>query len=111
MESLVRDKLVDHMFNNNLISTKQHGFVPLGNCITNLLSCLEEWFSTLESGNTVDVVYTDFAKAFDSVPHKCLLRKLENNGIIGKTLAWIKSFLSGRKQCVRINNECSSWIS
>ena len=111
MESLVRDKLVDHMVSNNLISTKQHGFVPLGNCITTLLSCLEEWVSMLESGNTVDVVYTDFAKAFDSVPHKRLLRKLENNGIIGKTLAWIKSFLSGRKQCVRINNECSSWIS
>ena len=111
MESLVRDKIVDHMVSNNLISSKQHGFVPLGNCITNLLSCFEEWINILESGNTVDVVYTDFAKAFDSVPHRRLLRKLENNGIIGNTLAWIKSFLSGRKQCVKIGNECSRWIS
>ena len=109
MESLVRDELVNHMVKNNLISSKQHGFVPLGNCITNLLSCIEEWVKILESGDTVDVIYTDFAKAFDSVPHQRLLKKLKNNGIIGKTLAWIEAFLSDREQCVRIEQEYSNW--
>jgi len=110
MESLVRDELVNHMVKNNSISSKQHGFVPLGNCITNLLSCIEEWIKILESGDTVDVIYTDFAKAFDSVPHQRLLKKLKNNGIIGKTLAWIQAFLSDREQCVRIEQEYSNWI-
>ena len=110
MESLVRDELVNHMVKNNLISSKQHGFVPLGNCITNLLSCIEEWIKILESGDTVDVIYTDFAKAFDSVPHQRLLKKLRINGIIGKTTAWIKAFLSDREQCVRVEQEYSGWI-
>ena len=110
MESLVRDELVEHMIQNNLFSDKQHGFVPLRNCITNLLLCMEQWIKILESGDTVDVIYTDFAKAFDSVPHQRLLKKLKNNGVIGRTLAWIEAFLSDRKQCVRIEDEYSSWI-
>ena len=110
MESLVRDELVNHMVKNNLISGKQHGFVPFGNCITNLLSCIEEWSKILESDDTVDVIYTDFAKAFDSVPHQRLLKKLKNNGIIGKTLGWIQAFLSDREQCVKIEQEYSDWI-
>ena len=111
MESLVRDELVNHMVKNNLFSKYQHGFVPLLNCITNLLLCTENWINIMESGDTVDVIYTDFAKAFDSVPHQRLLRKLKSSGIIGNTLAWIMAFLSDREQCVRIEEEYSSWIN
>ena len=81
MESIVRDKLVEHMVANELFSEYQHGFVPLRDCMTNLLSCMEKWSEFLESGEYVDVIYTDFAKAFDSVPHEPLLKKLENIGV------------------------------
>ena len=64
MESIVRDKLVAHMEDNDLISQNQHGFVPSRNCMTNLLICLEKWTSMLENGHPIDIVYTDFAKAF-----------------------------------------------
>ena len=70
---------------------------------------MEIWTKFLEKGLPIDIVYTDFAKAFDRVPHQRLLRKIRNNGIIGQTLHWIKAFLTGRSQRVRVENEFSSW--
>ena len=67
MESIVRDEIVNHMVQNKLFSIKQHGFVPFRDCMTNLLTCLELWTEMIENGEAVDVVYTDFSKAFDSV--------------------------------------------
>ena len=63
----------------------------------------------IERGLPIDVIYTDFAKAFDRVPHQRLLRKMKDLGITGDILAWVESFLSGRKQCVQVDRECSSW--
>ena len=51
----------------------------------------------------------DFKKAFDTVPHQRLLRKLKAYGIIGKVLEWIRDFLSGRRQRVVVNGKLSSW--
>ena len=69
MESIVRDKIVTHMERNNLFSKKQHGFVPLRNCMTNLLTCMEKWTDMIEKRLPIDIIYTDFAKAFHRVPH------------------------------------------
>lgn len=109
MESIVRDQIVTHMEKNNLFSDKQHGFVPKRNCITNLLTCMELWTNMIEEGSPIDIIYTDFAKAFDKVPHQRLLKKMKNLGITGKTLSWISAFLNNRRQCVRVDNEYSSW--
>ena len=109
MESIVRDAIVDHLVKNNVLSDAQHGFVPERDCITQLLLCLEDWTSMIEEGSVFDVVYTDFAKAFDSVAHERLLMKLEAIGIQGDILSWIRSFLTGRTQCVRVEGEISGW--
>ena len=77
--------------------------------MTNLIISLERWTQLIESGCPIDVVYTDFAKAFDRVPHQRLLEKLKSVGIVGNTLKWIQGFLSNRKQRVRVENELSSW--
>ena len=55
----------------------------------------------------VVVVYLDFAKVFDTVPHRRLIAKLRAHSISGPVLNWIKSFLNGRKQCVRVNGTLS----
>ena len=60
-------------------------------------------------GEPVNVIFTDFAKAFDSVPHKRLLIKLQSYGIHGKLLEWIRSFLSNRRQRVRVDGVYSEW--
>ena len=77
--------------------------------MTNLLTCIEIWTRMVEDAESIDIIYTDFAKAFDSVPHQRLLEKVRNFGITGNVHNWIKSFLSARKQQVCIEVELSSW--
>ena len=69
------------MESNHLLSKKPHGFVPLKNCMTNLLLCMEEWTNYIEDGHPIDIIYSDFAKAFGDVPHQRLLQKIKNLGI------------------------------
>lgn len=70
---------------------------------------MEQVAEDLDSGEPVDVLYLDFQKAFDKVPHKRLLAKLEEIGVRGKVLGWIAEWLQGRKQRVVINGEASEW--
>ena len=107
MERLVRDKLLTHFSNNNLSSKQQHGFLARKSTSTQLLQCINDWSKTLDNKGWVDVIYLDIAKAFDSVSHTKLLRKLENSGITGRMLNWIAAFLSNRSQTVHFN-DCTS---
>ena len=77
-------------------------------CITQLLLTMEDFVNYIEQNESFDVVYLDFRKAFDTVPHLRLLEKLKAYGIVGKVHMWIKSFLSGRTQRVRINEAMST---
>ena len=109
MESILRDAMVDHLTRNNLFTNDQHGFVPGRDCITQLLVCMEIWTEMIEDGVCFDVIYTDFSKAFDSVPHERLFLKMKSLGIKGDILRWVKSFLRGRTQCVNVDGEYSTW--
>ena len=60
---------------NKLFSAAQHGFVTGKSCSTQLLELMEELTEALDSNEDVDIIYLDFAKAFDKVPHKRLLKK------------------------------------
>ena len=110
MESIVRDYIVMHMSSNRIFADEQHGSVPNRECMTNLLLAMEEWTEAMESGYDIDIIYTDFAKAFDSVPHKRLAVKLKSLGINGEVLRWIETFLSGRRHRVSIDGELSDWV-
>ncbi|MES9884794.1 MAG: reverse transcriptase family protein [Sedimenticola sp.] len=110
-ESLIRDKLMEHLNDNNLLSEDQYGFRPGRSCTTQLLEVLEHWSALMDSSFPIDVIYLDFSKAFDTVPHERLLHKLYTLGIHGNVLTWIQSFLSGRTQCVRYRDVYSSWSS
>ncbi len=61
----------------------------------------------LDEGHTVDLVYLDFAKAFDSVNHRFILATLKSSVIIGAVLNWIKSYLSNRSYQVQIGGVLS----
>ena len=65
----------------------------------------------LENKQNIDVAYLDISRAFDSVPHNQLLSKLCNAGIKGNLLSWFRSFLKGRRQKVRVNDNFSDWVS
>ena len=65
----------------------------------------------LENGENVDVMYLDFAKAFDKVDLGILVIKLIKLGIKGALLRWIASFILGRRQAVKVGSKISSWSS
>ncbi|CAG2216425.1 unnamed protein product [Mytilus edulis] len=92
-ESLIRDKLMKHLLENNLLSDCQYGFRPGRSCSIQLLEVLDHWSSLLDNFCSVDTIYLDFSRAFDTVPHERLIGKLYNLGIQGKVLDWIKCFL------------------
>ena len=71
---------------------------------------LEQLTKSLEKGGQIDIIYTDFEKAFDKVPHLRLLSKLRSYGVNEKLLAWIEEFLFKRKFCVKVNGNLSKWI-
>jgi hypothetical protein len=106
MESLIKDSIMKHLQENNLISHSQHGFVPGRSCATNLLTLQEELTKCIDEVTPVDI-YLDFAKAFDKVPHGRLIVKLEAKGITGKVRNWIEEWLSGRTQRVAVEGELS----
>ena len=109
MESIIREKVILHLIRNKVLSDCQHGFVPARNCLTQLLLCLEDWSKMIEEVEPFDVIYTDFSKAFDSVAHQRLLCKLEHLGIRGDVPNWVRSFLSGRTQRVKVDGFFSKW--
>ena len=109
LEKIVRQAVMEHLIDNGLINDNQHGFVPGRSCITQLLVVLDHWTDILDDHGALDAIYLDFAKAFDKVPHERLLLKVENHGIKGNALKWIRDFLSNRQQRVVINGTHSAW--
>jgi len=88
IESIIRDTAVKHLEDNLLISDSQHGFRRGRSCLTNLRTFLDKVTCYVDTGNDVDVVFLDFAKAFDKVRAMRLLQKLKSHGIKGKLLRW-----------------------
>ena len=97
------------MEENELINNNQHGFRKKRSCMTQLLSHIEQIYRSLNNREEVDVIYLDFAKAFDKVDHAVLLMKLEQYGVRDKALNWIKEFLTNRKQAVVVEGRKSSF--
>ena len=108
LEKLIRDHILKHMVLNGLFSKNQFGFLPGRSTTLQLLHAIETWTEALDNGYETDCIYTDFKKAFDTVPHKKLLGKLKSYGICDQIVKWIEAFLSNRKQIVIINGKKSN---
>ena len=104
-EKIIRNHILEHVSEN--ISRMQHGFMIGRSCLSNLLESFDIINDFLSEGETVDIFYLDFQKAFDSVPHYRLLMKLKSFGINNKTLDTISDFLSGRTFRVKVGNASS----
>ncbi len=106
-ENIIKDEMMVHLVSNNLIHSNQHGFVPMRSTQSNLLYTINDWSIALDSKNNTDCIFIDFKKAFDSISHAKLLHKLHSFGFSSLTIKWIKSFLSGRTQRVKIGQPAS----
>jgi len=100
-----------HLKINNLISVQQHGFVPSRACNTNLIETVDLVTSSMWEKKPVDIVFFDFSKAFDKVPHRRLILKLRGLGIGGSLINWLEAFLSNREQRVVLGQQASEWVT
>ena len=106
LERIVYDNILSTLTKNKCISCHQHGFQEKCSCVSQLLECLQDWTLNLDDSIQTDIIYLDFAKAFDTVPHERLPIKLKNSGIRGNALNWVRSFLGNRRQRVVIEKRC-----
>ena len=108
MERVISEAIVAHLRANFLTCAAQHGFTEGKSTTTNLLEALDHWMEALSHSIPVDVIYLDYAKAFDTVPHERLLQQISSFGLSDNCLLWIRNFLTGRKQRVVVNGAFSS---
>src|SRR3989442_14283714 len=88
----------------------QHGFRKGRSCMSNLLISQLSYMNIIDEGGCRDIVYLDFQKAFDKVPHRNLIRKVKGFGIEeNKVIGWIENWLGNRTQRVVINGVSSDW--
>ena len=106
-EKVLRKHIVNYMTDNILFNESQHGFRSGRSCLSQLLNHFDKITSELEKGNGVDVIYLDFAKAFDKLDHKVTLNKLAALGVQGRIGRWIATFLTNRTQAVVIDGKKS----
>ena len=110
MENIIRAKMEEHLYKSNLLAREQNDFVRNKSCTTPQLESLDYIPSNLDVAIPADVILLDFAKAFDTVPHKRLLAKLKAYGFDGLILKWIEAFLECRRQRVARGEIMSDWV-
>ena len=107
LESIIVDNVLQYLTDHNLITKHQHGFIKNHSTVSNLLESINDWNLSLSRRNSVDIVYIDFKRAFDSISHRKLIHKLAGYGIQGNLLLWITAFLDSRSQSVRVGSALS----
>ena len=107
-EKLMKKHLIDFIEANEILSPSQYGF-QRGKSTEDALSKFSEMiYNQLDKSNHVLSIFVDFSKAFDTVPHDILLKKLEHYGVRGRTNRWFSDYLTNRPQSTQINNISSS---
>lgn len=101
-ERVVNKTLMRYLEDTQKMNPNQHGFRKGRSCLSQLVQHHYHIVSLLEANCDVDVIYLDFAKAFDKVDHALLLEKLRRIGICGKVHRWLETFLTNRTQTVRV---------
>ena len=108
LESIVYKKIISFM--RPLLAKCQYGFLKNRSCLSQMLVFFSDIFKNVELQQPTDIVYLDFRKAFDSVPHEELLFKLWRLGITGPLWLWFRSYLSNRSHSTCILNHFSSYL-
>jgi hypothetical protein len=107
MEDILFSQIMKHLDQKNILVKFQHCFRANHSCETQLLNTVEDLFRRLDMRTATDLLILDFSKAFNTVPHRRLLSKLNHYGIGGKTKKWMESWLCHRNQKVVLDGSSS----
>ena len=107
LERIVYNQVVDRI--HSLFTIHQFGFLAGRSAVQKLLAYIHSLLDAKQHNTMMDVVYMDFKKAFDSVPHNQLLIKLRSIGIHGSLLSWFQYYLTSWRQCVRVGDSHSQF--
>jgi hypothetical protein len=108
LEKIIYEQLYSAI--GTFLPSSQHGFLKGRSTVTNLVLLNDFITESMEEGSQVDVVYTDYSKAFDRIDHLLLISKLQLAGIRGDLLRWFASYIGNRSQAVVLGNYISDWM-
>ena len=111
MEKAVQVQLKDYLLDHNFISHVQSAYLKDHSTQSSLLNIVSELFDGINTNNVNTLCFLDLQKCFDTIDHKILLHKMNKYGIRGRSHDFFKNYLSGRKQCVKINGELSRFLN
>ena len=107
VERVVHSQVNAHLHQLNFLYQHQYGFMR-GHSTEQAITQLKNWgLESMDEGKVTDLLFVDICKAFDSLNHKVLLRKLEHLGLSERSLRRFRSYLTDRQQSVLINRELS----
>ena len=110
MERIIHEEITIKVM--PLIDKRQHGFLPNRSCSTNLVQLTDDVAQSLHKNIGTDIIYFDFAKAFDTVSHDIILRKLKQKfNIDGRLLKFLQDYLAHRRQKVILDNVSSNILN
>ena len=110
MEHIIASYLRQVSDKNDWLYEGQHRFRPGYSCESQVITVCQDIADSLDNGDRIDAIIVDFSKAFDLVPHGRLLTKIANSGVDPRVVVWIREFLSGRTQRVRVEGQLSEEV-
>lgn len=107
-EKIIHDQFYNYLNENKLLTNCQSGFRSLHSTLTALLEATNNWSVNIDKGLLNGVIFIDLRKAFDTIDHEILIRKLRSYGVDGDALRWFNSYLSNRSQKCSVNGRLSN---
>ena len=107
-EKIVYDQLCEYLNDNNLLTHCQSGFRSLHSTLTALIEATNCWSVNIDNGLVNGVIFIDLKKAFDTIVHSVLIRKLHKYGVDRSSLKWFESYLCDRSQKCSVNGHLSN---